>query len=98
MIDFVYLPHFQIPLAYEAGAYVYRNANTTITALECSHGWQLSLASKDGSSTAIVVEGETIEAAESALVDGINRSTEIATAALMQASVEARHSTEARAA
>lgn len=96
--DFVYLPHFNVPMEREIDQHVYRGDGVTIVALPVAHGWELSLAAKDGARFSIVVEGRTLAEAEAALVKAMGRAEDVLTAALMQVSVECRHSGESRAA
>lgn len=102
MPDFVYLPHFQVPLALENGEHVCHShdANTKLTAIELPRGcWQLRLDVDDGDAhVVLVVEAKGLEGAEAALVKAMGRAEDVLTAALMQVSVECRHSGEVRAA
>lgn len=93
MLNFIYLPHFQIPLTLSPGRrdYAYRGDTITITALEVARGWELRFAVSEGARFAIVVEGRTLAEAEAALEDAIGRACDVMSAALMQASAEARH-------
>lgn len=94
--DFAILPHYQVPLAYEAGAYVYTHGETSITVVEAAHGYQLRMATTTEDGTiAIVVEGVTLAKLEGALERMVNKATQIAADALTCASIGARYCTDA---
>lgn len=99
MRDFVHLPHFQIVLTGEDDRYVHESTDgALIIAERVAHGWHLALAAKDGATHSVIAEGRDLAEAEAALVTAMGRAEDVLTAALMQVSVECRHSGESRAA
>lgn len=99
MREFATLPHFGIVLTGEGDRYVHESTDgTLIVADRVAHGWELALAAKDGETFSVVVEGRSLAEAEAALVKAMGRAEDVLTAALMQVSVECRHSGEVRAA
>jgi hypothetical protein len=97
MPDFATLPHFGIVLTGEGDRYVHEIDGALIVADRVAHGWQLSFAATDGETFSVVVEGRTLAEAEAALVKAMGRAEDVLTAALMQVSVECRHSGEVAA-